>query len=561
MRNLSIAAKLYLLLVPLVVMGIAVGLVARSGLDTNASDVIRAKQVKELAVSALALLLTQDDATKAMLLDPAKLADSAGKKIEAYDRHQATLAKMRALSPSPQISGLIEQLDTIDQHKLRPLDTLVLEGLAEGNAQEMQHLYFSQYEPLRAEYEALVKQLGAVAEQDAEAAVKAMAASNNHTFFYTILSLVLGIMLVGFILLCVTRGFEARIRASLDFLDCIACGDLTHHVVVDSQDELGQMAEGLNRAVEAMRGMLRGISDTAEQTAAAALQVSAAAEGLSLGVQEQATSLEETAASLEEMTSSVRYNADNTSEANQLAITSRSAAEQGGQVVTHAISAMDEISSSSQKIVDITSVIDEIAFQTNLLALNAAVEAARAGEQGRGFAVVAAEVRRLAQRSATAAKEIDVLIRNSAHQVAGGAKLVSQSGQTLEDIVSAVTRVTDLVGDITSASQEQAQGIEQVNKAVSQMDQITQTNAAQTEELNSTAQALTSQAEQLQTLVTRFKLDNAVTTQGRETDEPSTPILAAAVESGRAEKVQPVGIRTSVTRGFAYDRTQDFEEF
>ena len=243
-------------MVPLVIVGIVVGLVARSGLDTNASDVIRARQVKELAVSALALLLTQDDVTKAMLLDPSKLADLAGKKIEAYDAHQATLAEMRSLSPSPQISGLIERLDAIDQDKLRPIDTHVLEGLAEGKAQEAQRLYFSQYEPLQAEYEALVKQLGTLAEQDAQAAAEAMVASNNQTFLYTIIALALGIMLVSVILLCVTRRIQARIRASLDLLDFVAAGDLTQHVVVDSQDELGRMAEGLNRAVEAMRGML-----------------------------------------------------------------------------------------------------------------------------------------------------------------------------------------------------------------------------------------------------------------------------------------------------------------
>jgi hypothetical protein len=248
------------------------------------------------------------------------------------------------------------------------------------------------------------------------------------------------------------------------------------------------------------------VSSIADSVSSAAQQLAAAAEGLSSGAQEQASSLEETASSLEEITGTIQQNADNAQQANQLAGKSREVAEKGGEVVSRAVQGMGEINAASRKIADIITAIDEIAFQTNLLALNAAVEAARAGEQGRGFAVVAGEVRNLAQRSAGAAKEIKGLIQDSVSKVEAGSKLVNQSGETLSEIVTSVKRVTDIVSEIAAASREQAGGIDQVNKAVTQMDQVTQGNASQTEELSGTAESLAAQATQLQDLVAQFNL-------------------------------------------------------
>jgi methyl-accepting chemotaxis protein len=236
--------------------------------------------------------------------------------------------------------------------------------------------------------------------------------------------------------------------------------------------------------------------------------LAAAAEELSSGTQEQASSQEETSSSLQELSTAVKQNADNARQASQLASGARDAADKGGVVVNSAVAAMSEINAASKRIADIITAIDEIAFQTNLLALNAAVEAARAGEQGRGFAVVASEVRNLAQRSATAAKEIKALIQDSVRKVDAGSELVNQSGQTLTEIVASVKRVTDIVGEIAAASHQQAVGIEQVTKAMAQMDQVTQTNAAQTEELSSTSQTLASHASQMQALVGRFVLES-----------------------------------------------------
>jgi methyl-accepting chemotaxis protein len=252
------------------------------------------------------------------------------------------------------------------------------------------------------------------------------------------------------------------------------------------------------------------VSGIATALASASQQLSAASEEISSGAQEQASNLEETASSLEEITSTVKQNADNAQQANQLAVGAREVAEKGGQVVASAIDGMTEINRSSKKIAEIITAIDEIAFQTNLLALNAAVEAARAGEQGRGFAVVAGEVRNLAQRSAAAAKEIKELIQDSVRKVETGSELVNKSGQTLQEIVTSVKRVTDIVSEIAAASREQSSGIDQVSRAVAQMDQVTQANASQTEELSGTAQSLSGQAQELQDVVGRFKLSQDV---------------------------------------------------
>jgi methyl-accepting chemotaxis protein len=253
---------------------------------------------------------------------------------------------------------------------------------------------------------------------------------------------------------------------------------------------------------------LSEVRATADNVASASQQLAAASQQISTGAQEQASSLEETASSLEEITATIRQNADNADQANQLSARSREVAEKGGKVVGDAVTGMQEINAASKRIADIITAIDEIAFQTNLLALNAAVEAARAGEQGRGFAVVAGEVRNLAQRSAGAAKEIKGLIQDSVRKVEVGTNLVNQSGETLNEIISSVKRVTDIVAEISAASREQATGIEQVNRAVAQMDQVTQENASQTEELSGTAEGLSGQAEGLQQLVRKFTLDN-----------------------------------------------------
>jgi methyl-accepting chemotaxis protein len=288
-------------------------------------------------------------------------------------------------------------------------------------------------------------------------------------------------------------------------------GDLTRRI--DSDGKAGllvKIASGINQLTSSMADVVSQVKLAAGEVNRGADEISQGNSNLSQRTEEQASSLEETASSMEEMTSTVKQNADNAGQANKLAVAARDQAEQGGAVVSKAVAAMAAINNASKKIADITGVIDEIAFQTNLLALNAAVEAARAGEQGRGFAVVASEVRSLAGRSATAAKEIKVLIQDSVQKVEEGSSLVTQSGTTLEQIVAAVKKVTDIVAEIAAASAEQSSGVEQVNKAVMQLDELTQQNAALVEEASAASQSMAEQARSLNDSMARFRVGDSL---------------------------------------------------
>ncbi|MDD2913978.1 MAG: methyl-accepting chemotaxis protein [Gallionella sp.] len=301
---------------------------------------------------------------------------------------------------------------------------------------------------------------------------------------------------------------ETGIADVVRVANALAKGDLTQTIAKDYPGSFGDMKNGVNGTVDNLKQLVGEIKDATDTINTASKEIAAGNSDLSQRTEEQASSLEETASSMEELTSTVKQNAENAKQANQLAIGASDVAGKGGAVVGQVVTTMDSINESSRKIVDIISVIDGIAFQTNILALNAAVEAARAGEQGRGFAVVAGEVRNLAQRSAAAAKEIKTLIGDSVEKVEGGSKLVAQAGQTMEEIVTAIKRVTDIMSEITAASQEQSQGIEQVNTAITQMDEVTQQNAALVEEAAAAAESLEEQAQNLSVSVGTFKVDS-----------------------------------------------------
>ncbi|MBN9461761.1 MAG: MCP four helix bundle domain-containing protein [Burkholderiales bacterium] len=306
-----------------------------------------------------------------------------------------------------------------------------------------------------------------------------------------------------------TRSITVPIAEAVRVARTVASGDLTSEIDVRSTDETGQLLAALkemNRSLESIVSQVRQSSDT---IAVGSGQIATGNADLSQRTEEQASNLQQTAASMEELTTTVTQNSDTARQANQLATSASEAAAKGGEVVGQVIETMNDITASSRKIADIIGVIDSIAFQTNILALNAAVEAARAGEQGRGFAVVASEVRNLAQRSAEAAKEIKSLIGESVEKVEAGSRLVDDAGRSMDDIVKQVKRVTDLIGEISSASLQQASGIGQIGDAVTQLDQVTQQNAALVEESAAASDSLKQQASRLAELVAVFKYKEA----------------------------------------------------
>jgi methyl-accepting chemotaxis protein len=380
-----------------------------------------------------------------------------------------------------------------------------------------------------------------------------------------------------------------------NLITAAAGGHLAERLKVEAFPQgMRPMAEGINKmldsVVDSLTKVVTAVKAGAEGVSHGASEINAGTTDLSQRTSEQAAALEETSSAMEEMTSTVKQNADNAKQANQLAIAARSVAEKGGDVTHRAVQAMGEINTSSQQIAEIITVIDEIAFQTNLLALNAAVEAARAGEHGRGFAVVAAEVRNLAQRSATAAKEIKGLINESMRRVEDGSALVNQCGKTLEEIVGSVKRVTDIIAEISAASQEQASGVEQTNKAVIQMDQTTQQNAALVEQSAAACESLVAQAGSLLSLMEAFKMKDgkvaemaavemrADGTAGGPAERSQRPAVAAQKAGGgngskgksgapgAARKGEPAAVGTTAARVAGNGRAghaanDDFEEF
>ncbi|SFL48680.1 methyl-accepting chemotaxis protein [Rugamonas rubra] len=359
------------------------------------------------------------------------------------------------------------------------------------------------------------------------AASSTYASARNLSIGLLALNIVLGMALAMWIAGIVSRPLRQAVRLARDVAD----GDLTGRIEVRSRCETGQLMQALkdmSGSLQSLVGQVRAGTDT---ITTASSEIASGNQDLSSRTEEQASSLEETASSMEELTSTVKQNADNARQANTLARSASGIAVKGGDVVGQVVGTMASINDSSRKIVDIIGVIDGIAFQTNILALNAAVEAARAGEQGRGFAVVASEVRNLAQRSAAAAKDIKELIGDSVEKVEQGSRLVGEAGTTMDEIVASITRVTDIMGEITAASQEQSLGIEQVNTAIVQMDQVTQQNAALVEQAAAAAEAMQEQAARLGDVVSVFKLDASAASAARVAAPPArraVPARAAA---------------------------------
>ncbi len=449
---------------PLALMGLAVGWLTYRGLRENANDLIAARRVKELSMTALANLLIQDDATKTMLLQPGNL-DPGERKVKAYDTCVEVFKQMEQLSSNVHLRNLIVQLRELDDKELRPLDTELLETLGSEKIEEAKAIYFKRYEPARSRYENSLREVAKTAEEEAGMAAASMTASNHRSIVAIALALGCGLLLVGGQLVWLVR-----------------------HIT----SQLTRLADAL--------------SSSAESTATGSSQLSASSRELAEGAANQAASLEESSASLEEMASMTQRNAEHSQMAKTLSNETRSAAEAGSADVAQMSAAMDEVRLSGAGISKIIKTIDEIAFQTNILALNAAVEAARAGESGLGFAVVADEVRSLAHRSAQAARESAEKISDTVAKTERGVQLSSRVAASLEQIVIKARRVDELVAEIAVASSEQSIGIRNTTDAIRTIDTITQRATASADENSKAADELNQQVTSLQEAAVDLRL-------------------------------------------------------
>ena len=512
MLNLSVKAKLYATLALTAFIMIAVGVIGLTGTKSTNAGLDDIFSNRFMPTGWVGTIESREREILTGAEDVVIRQDAAAVKV-ALDKLQATEMELRDLWTKLRATELTakerEIADTFGQHGNEVM-TFVHEALLAaqgGTFDKAEGLLIEKarpaYDKMIGDSEQLLKTQINVAQDLRTNADKAF--KRNSALI--VAAIALGVGLGALFGIMLVRSIISALNAAVSIADRIASGELDNRVNVASNDELGSLLASLKRMDSKLVEIVGGVRGSADAVGAAARELSHGNDDLSQRTQEQAAALEQTASSMEEMTATVKQNADNARQANQLAVGAREQAEKGGQVVHRAISAMSEINVSSRKIADIIGVIDEIAFQTNLLALNAAVEAVRAGEQGRGFAVVASEVRNLAQRSASAAKEIKDLIKDSVDKVKVGSQLVDESGKTLAEIMESVKKVTDIVAEIAAASEEQSVGIEQVNNAVTQMDSVTQQNAALVEQATAASKAMEQQSSTLVTQIGYFRTE------------------------------------------------------
>ncbi|WP_280151796.1 methyl-accepting chemotaxis protein [Piscinibacter sp. XHJ-5] len=384
--------------------------------------------------------------------------------------------------------------------------------VALGRLRTEQHAYQANINKLVEELSSQVKQAGEDATREHDDGRQLILAIGAIAF-----------ALAGVLAYVVTVSITRPINQAVQVAQTVAAGDLTSRIEVNRSDETGRLLAALKAMNDSLTGIVSQVRQSSDSIATGSSQIATGNQDLSQRTEEQASNLQQTASSMEQLTSTVKNNADTARAANQMATSARDVAAQGGAVVSQVVQTMEEITLASKKIADINGVIDSIAFQTNILALNAAVEAARAGEQGRGFAVVAGEVRNLAQRSAQAAKEIKTLINDSTGKVESGSRLVGDAGRTMDDIVTQVKRVNDMLAEISAATSEQTTGIGQISNAVTQLDQVTQQNAALVEESAAAAESLKQQANRLVNAVAVFKLGEGATKDAGRDRSHATP--------------------------------------
>jgi methyl-accepting chemotaxis protein len=436
-----------------------------------------------------------------------KLSDTFADVISASTKRGGELIdQIKNLLSNDEERKVMEEITDL-RGKYQKAKTEVMNARKAGDSAKAEQLFKEAFTTSADAYQNKVKSFLGMQRKAIDDTAHAIDAANDRANTLLLLLAVLMVSIGSVAAWIISRSITVPLKSAVDIAATVANGDLTTQFSAqNNKDEIGDLMKALRGMNDSLREVVSQVQIGTNTIATASNEIASGNMDLSQRTEEQASSLEETASSMEELTSTVRQNAENAKQANQLAHAASEVAEKGGAIVGQVVNTMGSINDSSRKIFDIISVIDGIAFQTNILALNAAVEAARAGEQGRGFAVVASEVRNLAQRSAAAAKEIKELIGNSVEQVDIGQKLVQQAGSTMDDVVASVRRVTDIMGEITSASSEQSIGIDQVNIAIGQMDSVTQQNAALVEQAAAAAASMQEQASRLADVASSFKL-------------------------------------------------------
>jgi methyl-accepting chemotaxis protein len=462
--------------------------------------------------------------------------DEIKREMDVIDRSSraidGTLAKFEKSINSVEGRRLIDEVNEARQ-KYTPLLNNFVKLVKDGQVEQARDLALPEIEPHQRRYfdalDKLAEFHGGLMDQ---AGKEAQAISGSASMLMMVMAAA-ACMFAVLVSLVTTRSITVPLKAAVEVARRVAGGDLTVRFTDASRDETGQLLEALKHMHDSLEATVMEVRTATETIGVASKEIAAGNADLSARTESQASSLEETASSMEELTATVRQNADNAQQANHLAGNATDVATRGGEVVGQVVDTMGSIKESSRKIVDIIGVIDGIAFQTNILALNAAVEAARAGEQGRGFAVVAAEVRSLAQRSAGAAREIKTLIDDSVAEIEAGSRLVDRAGTTMSEIVVSVKHVAGIMGEITAASQEQSDGIQEINRSIAQMDEMTQRNAALVEEAAAAAQSMQDQSMRLARAVSVFKMDKpAEAAAGKKIPHHVALPAPAAIEGG-----------------------------